>query len=123
MDDIGARFARALAAKDRAAMLSLLDPEVDFRGMTPGRCWEADSAAELVDDVLLGAWFEPADEIVAVEQVETDAFEDRRRVGYRFRVTNPSGTYVVEQQAYLADAAGRITWLRVMCAGFRPIGG
>jgi hypothetical protein len=46
---------------------------------------------------------------------------DRERVGYRFRVRNPDGLFVVEQQAYLSGSDGRIEWMRVVCSGFRPV--
>lgn len=117
---LGERFARALAAKDAAALLDLLSPEVDFKAMTPGRFWEAASAREVVDEVLLGQWLEPDDAVEGVDGVETGSVGDRERVGYRFRVTNPSGRYVVEQQAYYDADGDRIGWLRVMCSGFRP---
>ena len=121
--EIGSRLARGVAAKDRTSLLDLLDPAVDFRGMTPGRFWEAGSATELVDDVILGAWFEPTDHIDSLEHVETGSVADRDRVGYRLRVTNADGTYLVEQQAYFAVEDGRITSLRIMCSGYRPIPG
>lgn len=38
---LGAESARALAAKNSSRLLELLDPEVDFRGLTPSRSWEA----------------------------------------------------------------------------------
>ncbi len=73
---LGARFVRALAAKDFARVASLLHPEVDFRGMTPG---------------------------------------------YRLAVSNPQGSFLVEQQAYYETGAGSITWMRVLCSGYRPV--
>jgi len=96
-DGPGERFARAVAAKDAPALLGLLDSEVDFKAMTPRRFWEASSAREMVDDVILGHWFEAQDRIEAVERIETDTVGDRHRVGYRFRVTNPTGEFMVEQ--------------------------
>ena len=87
--------------------------------MTPGRFWNAESAAEVVDDVILGCWFDPDDRIDAIERIDTDAFADCERVSYRFRVTNPCGTFTVEQQAYFTVSGGRIPWLRIMCSGFR----
>jgi hypothetical protein len=74
MTTLGERFARALAAKDFAQVTDLLHPEVDFRGMTPGRFWEA----------------------------------------------TPDGPHLVEQQAYYSATDGRISWMRVICSGFRP---
>ena len=69
---------------------------------------------------ILREWFEDKDEIVSLERVETDAFADRERVGYRFSVRNPDGCFLVEQQAYLSERDGRIGWMRVVCSGFRP---
>jgi len=118
---VGERFARAVAAKDAPALIELLAPDVDFRAMTPGAFWEASSAAELVDDVILGRWFEPSDRIEAIEEIENDVVVDRQRVGYRFRVTNDEGTFIVEQQAYLGVENDMVNWLRVMCSGYRPV--
>lgn len=120
-DAIGRRFARAITSKDRPALLELLHPDVDFRGMTPGRVWEAATAAGVIDDVVLGAWFQPSDRIDEVERVETGAVVDRRHVVYRVRVTNADGSHVVEQQAYFDVEDDRITSLRMLCSGYRPV--
>jgi hypothetical protein len=96
--EVGERFARAGAARDGSALLTLLTPDVDFRGMTPNRVWEAKSAS-----------------------VDAATVVDRHRVGYRFRLTNPDGTFAVEQQAYYEVDGARISWLRIMCSGYRAI--
>jgi hypothetical protein len=116
---LGAEFARALAAKDASAMRELMDPEIDFGGLTPSRNWEARDP-DAVISILLDSWFEDKDEIQALEHLESDSFADRERVGYRFSVRNPDGPFLVEQQAYLAGSDGRIEWMRVVCSGFRP---
>jgi hypothetical protein len=116
---LGAEFARALADKDFDRIRGLLHPEVDFRGLTPNRVWEA-TAPDAVVSEILRLWFEDSDAIESLDRVETDTVGDRERVGYRFTVTNPDGRFVVEQQAYLADRDGRIGWMRVVCSGFRP---
>jgi hypothetical protein len=116
---LGTEFARALAAKDAVAIRELIHPEIDFRGLTPNRAWEASDRDELIS-ILLESWFEADDEIEALESVETDTLADRERVGYRFSVTNPDGRHLVEQQAYLEDRDGKIAWMRVVCSGFRP---
>jgi hypothetical protein len=117
---LGAEFARALAAKDSAAIRELIHPEIDFRGLTPSRSWEASNREELIW-ILLEDWFEHDDEIEALESVESDSVADRERVGYRFSVSTPDGRHVVEQQAYLAERDGQICWMRVVCSGFRPV--
>jgi hypothetical protein len=53
--------------------------------------------------------------------LESDAFADRARGGYRMRIRNDDGPHLVEQQADLSERDGRIGWLRIMCAGYRPI--
>jgi hypothetical protein len=116
---LGAQFARALAAKDFPRLSELMHPEIDFRGMTPRRTWEAGDPGDVISGVLR-QWFEESDEIEALEQLDTDAFADRERVGYRFSVRNPDGRFLVEQQAYLEARDGQIGWMRVLCSGFRP---
>ena len=119
---LGRAFAEALGRKDSAALRRLLHPEIDFRAMTPRTFWEASDSATVVDDILLGKWFEPSDEITAVIAIETATVEHRERVGYRFRVLNADGAHIVDQQAYLESDGDRIAWLRVMCAGYLPAG-
>src|SRR5262245_25699920 len=96
---LGARFARALAAKDFETIDSLLHPEVDFRGMTPSRFWEAHTPAEVIDGVLR-LWFEDSDHIDRLLEVETGRVVRRDWVRYRVEVTNPDGRFEVEEQVY-----------------------
>lgn len=117
---LGEEFARSLAVKDFDRVKALMHPEIDFRGLTPSRDWEAHGPEAVVADVLV-EWFEDCDEIEALEALESDAFADRERVGYRFSVSNPKGRFLVEQQAYLSARDGRIGWMRVVCSGFRPV--
>ena len=117
---LGTSFAEALAKKDFETVTALLHPEIDFRGLTPRRNWEAGSPAEVIHGILR-KWFEDSDEIDELVAVETDSFADRERIGYRFRVHNPEGEFLVEQQAYLAERDGKIGWMRVVCSGFRPL--
>lgn len=105
--DLGTEFVRALAAKDLGRLSSLIN-----------RIWEA-SDRNAVLEILLANWFEASDEIQAVERLETDAFADRQRVGYRFSVNRPDGRFLVEQQAYLTPRDGQIAWMRVLCFGYR----
>jgi len=115
---LGEDFARAVAAKDQSRLRQLLQPDLDFRGMTPNRVWECADPDGVID--VLGVWFEDRDVIEAIDMLETDGFADRQRVGYRLRVRNPDGEYLVEQQAYLSERDGKIGWLRIMCSGYRP---
>ncbi|TDD81679.1 hypothetical protein [Actinomadura rubrisoli] len=117
---LGERFAQALAAKDRDALCALLGPEIDFRALTPGRAWEAATPAETVDDIILGRWFDPDNHIERLVQVTTARMSDREHLSYRLQVRTGTTHYLVEQQAYYATAGDRITWLRILCSGYRP---
>jgi hypothetical protein len=120
-DELGVRFVKALATKDRPGLLDVLDPDVQFAGLTPNDFWESTSGQTLVDEVLLGSWFEPTDRIDALADLQTGSVGGRHRVSYRLTVTNPDGVHLVEQHAFYDTADDRIVWLRVLCSGFRPI--
>lgn len=117
---LGEDFARALATKDASGLKSVLVPEVDFRAMTPGRFWEAQRADEVVDDIVFGYWFQPTDDIEALEHLETSSVGGRQRVAYRLRIRRDGVVFLVEQQAYFDVKGARINWLRIMCAGYQP---
>jgi hypothetical protein len=117
---IGTDFARAFLDKDADRIRDLVDPNIDFRALTPNRSWEASDVDALVE-ILFDNWIEPKDEVEGIEHVESDSFADRERTGYRFRVRNPDGEFLVEQQAYIEERDGRIGWMRVVCSGFRPV--
>jgi hypothetical protein len=116
---LGADFARAFAAKDAGRVRELVHPEIDFRGLTPSRSWEAGTPDALVE-ILFDMWLEDSDEVQGIEEIETGSFSDRERVGYRLRVRCPDGDFLVEQQAYIGTRDGQIDWMRVVCSGFRP---
>ena len=117
--DVGREFVRALSAKESASLRSLLDPQIDFRGLTPSHEWRAESPDEVLD-ILLGSWFEPTDHIREVLDVQTRRIADRNHLLYRFRVENDDGMSLVEQQGYYDAPGGRITRMSMICAGYRP---
>ena len=116
---VGADFARAFGEKDSARIRELLHPEIDFRGLTPNRFWEASNPDDVVE-ILFGDWLEDTDHVDGIEGIDADTVADRERVGYRFIVSNADGRFLVEQQAYLSTRDGQIDWIRVVCSGLRP---
>lgn len=118
-DTLGLAFAQALGHKDFETVHGLLHAAIDFRGLTPGRAWEASGSSAVINGVLR-KWFEDSDTLVEIEALQTDSFADRQRVAYRFRGENQDGPFVVEQQAYYTEKDGQIDWMRVLCSGFRP---
>jgi hypothetical protein len=120
MTDLGSRFVAALAAKDTDRLVALFASDVDFRGVTPRRFWDADSPQRLVHEVLY-EWFEPTDVIERVDYVEAGHVGDRERIDYRLLVRNTDGRFIVEQRAYFdVNEAGRISYMRTICSGYRP---
>jgi hypothetical protein len=118
-DQTGIQLATAVARRDEAALLQLLDPTVQFRGMTPNRFQEAHGSAQLLG-ILLAEWLTPADQVTGIKSIDTDAIDEVHRVGYRLYVVNPGGSFVVEHQAYFRVRAQRIAWLQMMTSGLLP---
>jgi hypothetical protein len=119
-DTPGERFANAVAQRDVDALAALLAPDVDFRGLTPGRFWEARTPAEAIE-VILEHWFEASDRVDALSGIEIgEPIGDVHRVGYRYEITNRDGPQTVEQQAYYRVEDGRLSYLRIVCSGFQP---
>ena len=113
----GEEFAKALSAKDAAAVRAIMAPDLDFRAMTPGRFWEAHDHDELLD-ILFGHWLEPSDEVVALLSTSAGEVSTRHHVTYRLHLHNADGESLMEQQMYYDVTDGRISWARVMCSGF-----
>ena len=112
-------FVGAIAARDADALVGSLAPDVDFKGLTPRRLWEADSP-DGVRDIVLGHWFEEQDKVTGVQDVTEGEVADIARIGYRLDLELPDGPYVAEQQAYYRSGPEGISYLRIMCSGFRP---
>jgi len=116
----GEAFAKALAAKDDAAVRAVTSENLDFRAMTPGRFWEASTRDELVE-ILFGSWLEPTDEVMSLVSTSTGEVSTRQHVAYRLHLRNADGEALMEQQMYYNVTDGRISWARVMCSGFVPL--
>jgi hypothetical protein len=120
MTAAGERFAQALAARDGAALQALLADPIDFAALTPRRPWQATSAGQVVDEIILGHWFDAEVQAMDLQSVTTGRVSDREHVAYRLGVRNADGDFLVEQQAYYSTDGERITWLRILCSGYRP---
>jgi hypothetical protein len=114
-----AEFLDAVLNRDFARATGLLHPDIDFRAMTPNRVWEADGPAG-VEEVLRSWLADPDEEITSVDPTGSTSVEDTVRVGWLVHGSDVDGPFVFEQQAYLREHEGRVTWLRVMCSGSRP---
>ena len=106
---VGERFARALAAKDSAALCALLADPVDFQALTPGRHWQAGTGRQAVEEIILARWFGPEDDITELCSVTPGRVLDREHVAYRVRVRRAGRDYLVEQQAYYRAEGPHIT--------------
>ena len=119
---VGEQFAVALAAKDSDRLQALLADPVDFQALTPGRHWRASRPEQVIDGIILGTWFGPNDEIHELRALTCGQVADRERVSYRLSVRRAQREYVVEQQAYYDSDGSRISWIRLLCSGYRPDG-
>ena len=85
METAGETFARAIAAKDAAALRAVLSDPLDFQALTPGRHFRAGTATEVAVEIILGRWFAPA-RIDQLCSVAADEVSGRGHVAYRLRV-------------------------------------
>ena len=99
---------RACARREgREALAALLDPQIEFRGLTPSRSWEA-STPEEVCEIVFGSWFEPGDHVRETLEADTEPVADRERLHYRLRVESEGADHLVEQQGYYDVVDGRM---------------
>lgn len=119
--DLGRAFATAVAAQDGAALRGLFALPVRFTAVTPRRFWEADTAPGVADEIVLGAWFGPGVEVLALESVEAGELKGLGRFRYRMLVRSDGVTSRVEQSGYVSADEGRIAAMRLVCSGFVPV--
>ena len=119
MTSAGERFARAVAAKDADALAATMAEGIDFQTLTPGRHWQGFSPRQVAGEIVLGMWFGPGAAITGLD-VTTGEVGGRQHVAHRLQVTRDGLGYLVEQQAYYDTEGGQISWLRILCAGYRP---
>lgn len=117
---IAVTFVDAIVAREFPRVRGLLDPNIDFRAMTPNRVWEADDPAGVEE--VLRAWFEdPERTVERVESADSGSVGDTLRVGWRVHGSRADGPFIYEQQAYVREDGERVVWMRVMCSGPRPV--
>ena len=120
MTTAGERFARAVAAKDAAALAATLADGIDFQALTPGRHWQAAGPRQVAEEIVLGHWFGPGATITGLAGLTGGQVGGRQHVAYRLQVTRDGRDYLVEQQAYYDTDGDRISWMRVLCSGYQP---
>ncbi len=120
-ETLGRRLAAALAAQDAVALRELFATPLVFRAVTPKRFWDAESAVEVVDDIMLGTWFHPGVSVTGMTLIADEAMGEVHKVGYRMAVQTDFGPAVVEQVGYYSLTAGRISALRIVCSGFQTV--
>jgi hypothetical protein len=114
---LGAKLAHSIARRDFAELTELLHPAIQFCALTPRRVWEPANRDEVL--AVLRTWFGGAD-IQEVIFVDTDELGGRFHVAYRYHGERPDGPFLIEQQAYYEETDGQISWIRLLCSGYRP---
>jgi SAM-dependent methyltransferase len=113
----GVRFAQALVAKDFERVATLLDPEVNFRALTPNRSWQARGREEVISEVL-EPWFEHEIELEGLSELHVEQLSTCQRVAYRLHGHDPDGPFLIDHHAYLEERSGLISQMRLLCSGF-----
>ncbi|MBA2346672.1 MAG: hypothetical protein H0V81_00095 [Solirubrobacterales bacterium] len=114
-------FVEAVVARDFVRARDQLHPEIDFRGMTPNRIWEASGPQEV--EQALRTWIDnPERQVEHIAATDVTDIEDTMRAGWRVQGDGSGGPFVFEQQLYARERDGQLGWLRVMCTGPRPLG-
>ena len=121
MDSAGERFAQAIAHQDMDALCAVLADTVDFQALTPRRHWQATTGRQAAEEIILGTWFDAGTQILELCSVTTGQVAECEHVAYRMRVREDGDDYLVEQQAYYRTDGPRISWMRILCSGFRPV--
>lgn len=118
---LGQQLAEGLSAQDPTRLRALFATPLTFRAVTPRRFWDADSAVEAVDDVLLGAWFHSGRVVTEITSLTCGMVGDVHHVSYRMSVMTEVGPTVVEQTAYYSVSGGQISDIRLVCSGFQQV--
>src|SRR5437763_4325987 len=94
----GEHFARALAAKDGAALCALLADPVDFQALTPGRHWQATTGRQVAEEITFEHWFGAGADILELCSVGPGRGSQREQAAYRIRGRRPGGEDLAGQQ-------------------------
>jgi TusA-related sulfurtransferase len=109
---------QALAARDRPGLLAGLADDVRLRAQLPRRDVERIGAGAVADELL--GWFDDVPEIV-VQRAQAQPLADLWHAEFRFGLRGLTPEQVVEQHWYCTVEDGRVTALRLICSGFRPL--
>lgn len=118
---LGEQLAHALAAQDAPRLRALFSTPLTFRAVTPSRLWDAETAVGAVDDIILGTWFGSRVVVLGIDSLEGGDVGGVQRVSYRLSVERDAEPAIVEQFAYYSVSDGRISDIRLVCSGFRPV--
>ena len=84
-------MARAIADQDATRLRALFATPVIFRAITPRRFFDAETAVEVVDEIILGRWFDPGKTVTEVIALDDERGGRRQRVSFRMAVELASG--------------------------------
>jgi hypothetical protein len=118
---LGIQLAQAIADQDTAALRALFATPVAFSAVTPKRFWDAETAVQAVDDILLGAWFGAGTVVTGMTVLDSGMVGDVEKITYQLALVRDGVPSVVEQSAYLNLDDGLISQLRLACSGIRPV--
>lgn len=115
--DVCERFVETLAARDFPSLASCFSDDARFRALVPSGPKEADGPTDAA--AYFHRWFAAYDRFDIVEG-HAEHIADRRHLTWRFSVSAPDSSRLVEQHAFATVEDNRIVLMDVLCSGFRP---
>ncbi|MGH8916378.1 MAG: hypothetical protein ACRDZM_17910 [Acidimicrobiia bacterium] len=140
--EAGPALVAALADADWERVASILHPDLQLRGLTPGKYNEAKGpgAVEQAIDIFKLWFYEETDFLTGVLKckVRPNGRDGQYKLSYSFLAksplmsqwhhdvglgpVSPDVDWVVEQEAYYRVTDGRISWMIILCDGYhRPV--
>jgi ketosteroid isomerase-like protein len=116
-DEIGTRFAAAVAAQDPAGVGECFAPDVEFRALTPPGLRERRGATEVA--ALFARWFGDSSDLHLLDS-HCDEVGDRLHISYRCAGFENGEPYVVEHHLFCIVSGSKIRRADLLCSGFRP---
>jgi TusA-related sulfurtransferase len=116
---IASAWIGALARCDFEGLDAVLQPNVQFRALTPGESVSVASAIETI--ACFRRWFGDASDIVIIDQ-HAAMLVDRLSFRFSARVGRKGQTYLIEQNLWADVDDGKFAAIDLVCSGFRPEG-
>lgn len=116
---VGREFIAAIETRDWERLAASFAPDVVFRAVVPSDVPFREHRGPEAATVQIARWFKDADVHRLVDS-QVDVLADRLHIRYRIHGREDGEWFLVEQQAFATLNLGVISYLNLVCSGFRP---